>query len=257
MPKVNINGETHEVSLDDIKLDEGYNIFGPDQVPDGYYTDEAVQQKIQDRLNRAMSKAENKFLDDDSFHKKVLNKYGVLLDDDGKPKGLKPEVDIDEIKTQTAKQISSEWEEKLNKTRSELDNIKKGKKSGDILRAANGLFQEQYVKSYTGNDDPFVVNQFGKMFGVDEQGRTALLDESGEGFAVDGNGNRITPDVYFDKNKDKFSDLLKDNRQRGSGFGGGDTPRRGKKSLMDYTKEELDALPDSEYAKLRKEHGFK
>jgi len=246
--KVNINGETHEVEQSDLSLPEGVSFISPDNVPEGYYTKDAMESKIQDRVGRAKRNAKSELLDDEDFQKQVLARKNILLDEDGKPKGLKPEVDVEQVKKQTAQQISSEWEEKLNKTQSELQNIKSGKKAGDILRAANGMFQEQYVKSFTGNDDPFVVNQFGKFFDVDENGNTALLDDSGEGFAIDGQGNHITPDKYFEKNKDKFSDLLQDKRQKGSGF------QNGKKANGRMPEgDEIMKMSDEEWEKSREE----
>lgn len=252
--KVNIDGETHEVEPSNLELGDGYALITPDSVPDGYFTQEALEQKIQDRIAKAKRNSEQDLLEDDSFHKKVLSKYNIILGEDGKPKGLKPEVDIEEVKAQTAKQVSEDYEQKLDNTRQELSKIKKGKIAGDLLRAGNSYFEEQYLKSFTGADDPFVVKQFADQFDYDPKtGQTALLDEDGESFAVDNKGDRITPEKFFESNAEKLSDLYKDKRQRGSGFDKNGISRKG----SEPSPEDVQNMSDEQYAKYRKEKGFR
>lgn len=247
MIKINVNGETVEVKPDDLQMPEGFGLITPDSVPEGYYTEEAVQKRIQDRLKNTAKNAREDALKDESVHKQILNEYNVSLDENGKVKGLKHDFDVDEWKKTKAKELTEPYEEKLSAKEKELNKFKNGLVRAEILKAASGKFKDEFVKSFTGSDDPFVVKQFGDVFDVDESGNVAMKDTDGT-FAVTGDGSRITPDKYFENNKDKFKSMLKDNRQAGSGFKGGanGSPRT-------FSEEEISKMSDEEYAKHRED----
>jgi len=245
--KVSIDGERHEVDQSDIALPEGVNFISKDNVPNGYFTQDALEQKIKDRVGRAKSNAEADLLSDEDHRQKVLSTYGINLDSSGQPKGIKTEEDFEDWKASQAKQLTQPLKEEIENLKQSNGKLKSGSKKADILKATNGLFEEQYTKSFMGDDDPFVIQQFGDRFDVDpETAQTALLD--GDGFAVDGDGSRITPDKYFESNKDKFKELLKDKRQRGSGFqNGSETP------IGSFSDEDMKNMSDEQYEEHRKE----
>ena len=245
MIKVKTEDNEFEVNEDQLELPEGYALVTPDRVPDGYYTEEAVQKRIKDRLKNTASNTRSELESDESFHKQILSKYNISLGEDGKPKGLKPDFDPDEWKQKQAKELTKPYEEKLKQKDEQLSSFKQGLIRAELLKAANGKFKEDFVKSYTGNDDPFVVKQFSDLFDVDESGNVAMKDKDGT-FAVTGEGNRITPDKFFTENADKFSNLMQDNRQKGSGFNGG--ANGGGKT---FTKEQISKMSPDEYAKNR------
>lgn len=244
--KVTVNGETHEVDRSDITLPDNVDFISPDNVPKGYFTQDAMEQKIQDRVARAKRNAESDLLDDKEFKQRVLSEYGISLDDSGNPKGIKTQEDFEEWKSNQAQQLTKPLKERIEELKQTASKLKSGSKKADILKAANGLFQEQYTKSFMGDDDPFVVKQFGDKFDVDpETGQTALVDSEG-GFAVDGDGSRITPEKYFEQNKDKFNDLLQDKRQGSSKLQNGNGRKVGS-----YSDEEIANMSDEEYEQNR------
>jgi hypothetical protein len=189
-----------------------------------------------------VDKAKQDLLKDAEFKRSVLGEFNISLDENGKPKGLKPDFDPDQWKQEQAKRLTEPLQNELVQTKEQLGKFKQGMVKAEILKAANGLLKKEFLQSYTGTDDPFVVKQFGDMFDVDESGRVAAKDADGT-WMVDGNG-RVTPDKFFEAQREKFGHLYEDKRQRGSGAnpgGGGQT----------YTEEQIAKMSDAEYAQHR------
>lgn len=240
---VNIDGTAHQVEPSDLDLPEDYALVTPDNVPEGYYTKEAMESKIQDRLSSALQNKEQELLGNEKFQRKVLTQRGIVLDDDGNPKGLKPEVDVDEIRESTAKQVSEDYEEKLSDLQKELEARNEAVIESAIMEAASGNFREDWTKSFD-NGKPLVVKQFKDRMGVDENGEPYVKDESGEKM-YKGDGVMRPKDYLLDEKR--FGELMKDKRQRSSDFGkGGETKRPGT-----YTQEDIRAMSDEEYEKHR------
>ncbi len=242
--KAKIGDEFVELSVDQLELPEGVSFVTPDNVPKGYFTQKAFDEKIAEITRTKLDKARDELRGDKDFHKSILSEYNISLGDDGKPKGLKPDFDPDEWKRQNAEKLTEPFKAKLSQAETQLGQFKSGLKKAEILKHANGLFKPEYTQSFTGTDDPFVVQKFADLFDIDDKGQVALKDETG--FAVDGNGNRITPDRFFDSHRDKFASMLADQRQRGPNTGDGGTGT-GKR----FTKEEVAKMSDAEYEKHR------
>lgn len=226
----NIDGKEVELKPDQIKAkDEGYGVITPGNVPDGYYTESALQNKISERAKRAKEDARKAYLDDKEFHRDVFSKYDVSLDDEGKPKGLKPDVDIEQVKQSVAERLKNEYEQKLQSKDQKLTSLlSKGKKSSIIEGAQRIGIDSRYLEPVIEGGSPYLVKEVEDSFDWnDEINDYALKDKDGT-FAVDGNGF-ITAQKYFEQNTDRFKHMLKDQRQRGSGFGsggvGGSTPK--------------------------------
>ena len=245
MIKAKIDDKEFEFTPDQLELPEGYALVTPDKVPKGYYTEEAVQERIKERLKNTANNVKSDLAEDESFHQQILAKYNISLGEDGKPKGLKPDFDPDEWKQKQAKELTKPYEEKLKQKDEQLHSFKNGLVRAELLKAANGRFKEDFIKSYTGNDDPFVVKQFADLFDVDEGGNVAMKDKDGT-FAVTGDGSRITPEKFFDENSDKFSNLMQDKRQKGSGFKGGSSGNG-----RTFSKEEISKMSPEQYAEHR------
>lgn len=224
----NIDGKEVELKAEDLKPKEGYAIITPDNVPDGYFTQEALESKIRSRLSKAETNVKNELVGDQSFHKQILDKYGVSLGSDGKPKGLKPEVDIDEVKQNVAKQLKEEYEAKLEEKDKKINSfVNKGLKSS-IVDGANQIgIDGKYLEPLVEGGDPYLVKELSDKFAYnDEIGDYAMLEDDGT-FKVDGNG-LVTTSKFFEKNTEKFKHMLKDNRQRGSNFKGQGNPLNSK-----------------------------
>lgn len=244
--KVKHNDEVIEVTADSLELPDGYGLITPDSVPKGYFTQEALDKTIQERLNRDREKAKDRFLNDDDFNKQILAKHNISLDKDGKPSGLKPDFDPEEWKKSKVKEITEPYEQKLQERDQKLNSFKKGLVKAELMKSASNLFQEQYLRSFTSDDDPFVVKQFADRFDVDDNGNVLQKDKDG-GFYVNNDGSHVTPSKFFEMNKDSFGDMIRDNRQRGSGLNAGGAGKR------KWTEEEVKKLTDKEFEENRKE----
>ena len=243
MIKAKINDEIIELTPEQLQMPDGWGIVTPDKVPKGYFTQEALDSKIADITKTKVDKAKQELMADAEFKKNVLSEFNISLDESGKPKGLKPDFDPDQWKQEQAKRLTEPLQNQLAQTQEQLGKFKNGMVKAEILKAANGLLKKEYLQSFTGSDDPFVVKQFGEMFDVDETGTVAAKDPDGT-WAIDGNAGRMTPERFFEVHRDKFTHLYEDKRQRGSGAnpgGGGQT----------FTEEQVAKMSDDEYAQHR------
>jgi len=219
-----IDGKEVELKPDQIKAkDEGYAVVTPDRVPDGYYTESAVNSKIKDRIKTAKINAKDELLEDADFNKRVLSRYNISLGDDGKPKGIKTDSDLEEVKKSVAEQVKKDYESKLTEKDTKLNSLlEKGKKSTIIEAASRFGIDGKYLEPLVEGGSPYLVREVQDSFDWnDEIGDYALKDRDGT-FAVDGNGF-VTADKFFEKNSERFKGMMKDQRQKGSGFGSGGT----------------------------------
>jgi len=244
MPKVKIGEEVHEVDVNAIQLEEGQLIVDRENPPDGLFTKKAVDNMIQERLEKRSRNARKELADDPDFHQEILSRFNISLDNNGKPLGLKPDFDPDEWKSRTAKELTKPLNERIESLQAKYNRAKQARIEDKILAATKGVYDERFTKAGDGGKvKPIVVNQFREMFDENDNGVIALRD--GDGFAVDGSGEPITPDKYLTDDK-RFGDWMIDRRQRSSGFQGG-SPSSGKR----FTREQLAKMSDAEYEKNR------
>jgi hypothetical protein len=243
MIKFEIDGKEVEVAPDKIKLPEGYGLITPDSVPNGYFNQEAVNKIVKENVNKTEGRVKEKLEADTDYHKSILSKYSVQLGEDGKPVGLKPTVDVEEVKRNVTKEISSQYEDKLKALNTELETRNKAVINSSILSAVNGQFKEDWTKSFDGAE-PLVVKQFAEKFTVDESGRAVLKDPENGGVKYKGDGKPYTPQDYL-LDESRFGDLFADKRQRSTGTNaGGGAGKR-------FTEEDVAKMSDAEYAKNR------
>jgi hypothetical protein len=261
MITVDIDGKEVQVDLEKVKLGEGYALITPDKVPDGYFTKEAHENTIKERLKNIKTNTMEELRGDESFRSQLLSDYGITLDEEGKPKGLVPESDLGKIKSEVAKQVSSEYEQKLKKASETAQSLQRSVKKETLMKAFAGKAQEVYLTPFSDNDDPYVVKQFESLFGVTDDGKTALLDSDGS-FKVGADGGYISPSRFIELNADNpiLKSILKDTRNKSSEFGkGGQGGGVTKASLKDPAKkaEQFDKWrsqglnPTTEYNKLK------
>lgn len=242
--KVTIDGKVHEIQVSDLELDDNQVIVDKSNPPSGLFTQEALDEKIKQRLAKEPDKIKGSLKDDRDFHKEILSQYNVSLDENGQPKGLKPDFDPEEWKREKVKELTQPYESKLSEKEKKLNSFKKGLIRAEIMKSASSLFQEQYTKSIL-DDDPYVVKQFSDRFDVDDNGNVLLTDKDG-GFFVANDGTNVNPSRFFEMNSDKFDGLLRDNRQKGSGFQNGSSG-----SGEAFTRQQLKDMSDSEYESKR------
>ena len=235
-----IDGKQVELTPDQIKAkQDGYGVITPDNVPKGYFNEEAVNKIVKDNVNKTKERVKSDLLEDEGFQKSVLSRYNIQLGEDGNPKGLKPTVDVDEVKQNITKELSSQYEERINNMQSELESRNKAVIQSSILSAVNGQYKEDWTKSFDGSE-PLVVKQFQDKFTVDENGRAVVKDPENGGIKYKGDGNPMTPQDYL-LDEGRFGELFADKRQRSTGTNAGG------KSQRKYSEEEVGNMSDEEY----------
>jgi len=212
--KVSIDGESHEVDQSDIALPEGVNFISKDNVPKGYFTQDAVNTLVKDNVNSAKDKLKTKLAEDSDFQHKVLNDYNISIGDDGKPKGLKPDFDPEEWKKNEAQKLTKPLREENANLQKEIKQKNESVIQSSILEAVSGNWNDEWVKE-RGGVIP-AVNMYKDQFRVDKEGKPALKTADGT-LSVNGKGERIRPKDYL-LDPEEFTDMMKDKRQRGSGF---------------------------------------
>lgn len=237
---VNIDGQDYEVDKSALSLPETYDIVDTENPPKGLFTQEALNAKVQDRLAKEPEKLKN----DDKFVREVLAQKGIVLDDDGKPKGLEPTEDPDEIRKQVSRQVSEKYEGQLEEMKSQIENRNRAVVESAIMNAASGTWKDHWTKSYDGNK-PLIVKNFADRISVDDQGRDVVLDEEGNKM-YKGNGEPVRTKDYL-TDADKFGEEFKDKRQRTSGFQGGEPNG----SVRSFTEEEIANMSEKEYKENR------
>lgn len=246
--QVQIDGETHEVESSNIQLPEGYDFVSPENASSkGYFTQAQLDQKVKNRLSRAEEKVKGELTDNEDFLQQAANrKWGISFDEDGKPKGLKPEVDIEEVRQKAVQNVKQDYDKKIDNISNQAKTYKDRLIEQSILSATKGAWKEEFTKHQdNGRIKPIVVNQFKDQWDIDEKGNVALKDPDG-GFVPNAKGQHITPDQYL-TDSDKFGDYMIDRRQQGSDFQSG-RDRNGKPT---YSEKDIKNMSDEEYAKHR------
>lgn len=245
MFKTTIDGKEVTLKPEDLQPEDGYAIITPDHVPKGYYNEEAVQKRIQERLKNTASNVESELEQDKSFHKKILSKYNVQLGEDGTPKGLKPTVDVDEVKKNVAKELSEKYEEEKSKLQQTLENRNKAVVKNSIMSAVKGSWKDDWTEPFD-DSEPLAVTQFADKFTVDDNGNAVLKDPENGGVKYKGDGKPMTPQDYL-LDEEKFGKLFADKRQRSTQTNpGGGSGRK-------FSEEEVAQMSDEEYEKNRED----
>jgi len=245
MIKVKIGDDIHEVSIDQLELGDNQVLIDRNNPPKGFFTQKALDETVQQRLSKEQEKVRNNLRDDKKFHSEILGAYNISLDDNGNPKGLKPDFDPQDWIKNKSQEITKPLKEELENFKTKYDRAKRARIEDAILASTKGLFQDQFTKSIDdGKVKPIVVNQFRDLFDEDDNGQIVLKDADGN-YAIDGSGNRITPDKYL-TNSEKFGDWMIDKRQRGSGFQNGASG-----SGQRFTQDQIAKMSESEYERNR------
>lgn len=239
---VTIDGEQKEIDAENVQLPEGYAT--PDDVANNYVTKDSVNNLIQQRLDRNTKSTREKLLGDNDFQLQVLKKRGVPLDDKGNPKVK--DIDIDQIKNN----IISEQVEPL---KNQLNQIRTQSLKSQLLNAAREANVDDKLLKKVNGSDPLIVNAFKDRFKFDEEtGQFGLTDAQGNFKYKGGDASADNPyagpgELFSElKKSDEYVDWFKDERQRGSGFGG-----NGSGAKQKFSEDEIQNMSDEEYAKNR------
>jgi len=244
MIKANIDGKEVELSPDEIELGDGFALITPDNVPKGYFNEEAVNNIVKENVNKTKESVKSNLLEDEEFHKSILSRHNIQLGEDGKPKGLKPTVDVDEVKQNVTKELSSKYEKELDQLKNQIDSRNKAVIKNSIMSTVKGKYKEDWIKPF-GDDEPLVIKQFADKFTVDENGNAVLKDNENGGVKYKGDGKPYTPQDYL-LDESQFGELFSDKRQRGTG-----TSPAGNNSTRVFSEEEIANMGDDEYEKNR------
>lgn len=241
MFKATINGEEVELKAEDLTpTQEGYALITPDSVPKGYFNQEAVNNIVKENVNKTKERVKGELADDESFQKQILSKYNIQVGEDGKPKGLKPTVDVDEVKKNITKELSEKYEQEKNKLQQTLENRNKAVVKNSIMSAVKGNWKDDWTEPFDGSE-PMAVTQFMDKFTVDDNGNAVLKDTDNDGIKFKGDGKPYTPQDYL-LDEERFGKLFADKRQRSTG-----TSPSGNPSGRKYSEEEVKSMSDEEY----------
>lgn len=249
--KVTIGEETHEVDLSAVELPENYDLINPDNASSkGYFTQAQLNAKAKEINKSKVEKAKKDLMEDEEFLQEAANrKWGISFNEEGQPQGLKPEVDVDEVRRKAVENVKKDYDGKLEEVNTKASTYRDRLIEQSILSATKGAWKESYTKPQDdGRVKPIVVNQYKDLWDIDERGQVALRDQDGEGFVVNAKGQHITPDEYL-TNKEKFGDYMNDTRQKGSNFQGGG----GNNGQTIMSRKDIAKMSDAEYAKHREE----
>lgn len=249
--QVTIGEDTHEVDLSAVELPENYDLISPDNASSkGYFTQAQLNAKAKEINKSKVDKAKKDLMDDEEFLQEAANrKWGISFNEEGQPQGLKPEVDVDEVRRKAVENVKKDYDTKVDEISSQAKTYKQKLIEQSILSATKGTWKESYTKSQDdGRVPPIVVNQYKDLFDITDDGKVALKDQSGEGFDPGPTGQYRTPDEYLN-NKEKFGDYMNDTRQKGSGFQGG----AGGNGQTVMSRKDIAKMSDAEYEKHREE----
>jgi hypothetical protein len=240
-----IDGKTVELKAEDLTPNEGYAIITPDNVPKGYFNQDALNNIVKENVNKTKENYKNSLLEDKDFQKSILSRYNIQLDGEGKPVGLKPTVDVDEVKKNVTKELSAKYEEEKNNLTKVLENRNKAVIKNSIMSAVNGNWKVDWTEPFD-NSEPMAVTQFMDKFIVDDNGNAVVKDTENGGIKFKGDGKPFTAKDYL-LDEERFGKLFADKRQRSTNTaaGGGN----GRK----YSEEEVSKMSDAEYASNREE----
>lgn len=239
--KVTIDGKVHEIEPSDLELGENEVIVDKTNPPSGLFTQEALDEKIKQRLAKEPDKIKGNLKEDKDFHQQILSQYNISLDESGQPKGLKPDFDPEEWKRSKVKELTEPYESKLSEKEKQISSFKRGLVNSQLMKDGSRYLDDPYLKSFSGEDDPYVVTKFSPLFDADDDGRVYQVDKEG-GWKIDNKGERITPDKYFEIHSNDLEGIMKDNRQKGSGFQNGSSS-----GGTSFTREQLANMSEAEY----------
>lgn len=247
--KVQDGDQTIEVEPSALEMPEGMGLVTPDSVPDGVVRQEVMNAKMEERVNNAKQKAKREAASDEavrnqvlseigfevpedadlqeSIQRSVLGRYGIEVDESGKPKGLEPDIDIEKERNKWKKQNLEPVKTELDETRQTLSSLQNNIVRKDIRGAFAGKAKDEYLDAEHG--DSYVEIKFNSKFKYNrELGKTLQVDDDGNfemhpnGASANGHGY-IEPEDFIKLNSDSklMKRILKDDTQAGSDFQGG------------------------------------
>jgi len=248
--KINIDGTEHDVERSAITPDEGFQIVGPDEVPDDMVRQSVMNETIKDRVSSAKTNALKNAHQQEQVRNQVLSELGIEVDEEGNPKGLKTEeVDLEREREKWASNNLDPLKEQLEDTQEQLHSIRENAVRQSIRGAFAGKAKDEYLDSEIG--DPYVEQVFASKFKYNpEIGKVLQVDSDGN-FERHPNGKKanghgfVEPEDYIKLNADTklMKRILKDDTQGGSGFNQGSGDNTDKKVI---TRTKFDNLNPSE-----------
>lgn len=227
---VEIDGETREISTDQIQ-DEGAQVVGPDEDPDGYVQESVHEAQVTRAENRATEGMVP--IEEAAENQEVIQ---TVLDEHGERN-----VDPDSVRQQVRENEVQPLEERLQtRNQAVVRNA--------LMRAANELgVKEEFLRGNT----PYVAHEFGEQLEFDE--------ERGQVVAVDSDGNLMAGDdgvagprdlLKRKREDDSYSHLFGEpspqanggSRDPDGGAGGGSEPQE------TFTRSEIQKMSPEEYA---------
>lgn len=217
--KVKVNGETLEVDESDIELGE-LKLVDPNNPPKGMFNQEGVNEIVRNRIDGL--KKPDELLKDEDFQKKVLSQFEITLDEEGKPKGLKPSKEDDETKFKNwAEQNLNPVKNQLEEASKKLSTFKSRQVEADLFKAANKhKIDQKHLEPLIEGGEPYLIKELKDSFTYDDElGQTIAIDKEGNP-RFNGNGKKMTADEWIaqEAKGGVLKNLVTDGRPGSSGF---------------------------------------
>lgn len=239
--KVTLNGEVHEVEQSALELGN-MQLVDPEKPPKGLFNQAGVDQVVQQAKQGL--KSPNSLLQDPDHQKTVLSNFGITLDNEGNPVGVKQGDDKEKFQ-QWFEKHAKPLESELEKSKQMIQSYEQ-KVVGEAVSNRISKYLDPKVA-----DNPFMTKGLKSQFKFDaESSQVIPVDEAGQPIRH-GNGSLMNIDEYFETETKagQLKSLARDDRQTSSNF----QRSKGQEEQKTYTRTQFDSLPEIEKHKAIKE----
>lgn len=241
--KVTIDGEVKEVEQSALDLGN-LQLVDPDNPPKGLFNQAGLDQVVQE-AKRGL-KNPSTLINDPDHQKTVLSQFGITLDDNGNPVGLKQGDDKEKFQ-QWYDKHAKPLEGELEKSKGLIQSYEQ-KVVGEAVSNRISKYLDPKVA-----DNPFMTKGLKSQFKFDPGSSQVIpVDEQGQPIRH-GNGQLMNIDEYFE-NETKAGSLkalARDDRPGSSGFQNG----KGENTSKVITRTEFDSLSAPDKSKFFEDGG--
>lgn len=231
MARVLINGEEHEVSIDDIT-------FGENEVPKGFVTADHLSKEVQRRVASAKKNARAELASDEAFVREILEAKGIELREDGSVKGSPK--DIKEMEQRWQAQHLNPVRTQLEESMKTIESLRMAQRENEILKYADGV--KPTLR------DAFLREAASRLALDEETGQWAIKEK--DGFRYTSDGRLAGAKELVEEMRQSAPDWFASSKMTGSGLQ--NVSSTGKRIWTQAEIERIARDPD-EYAKHRED----
>lgn len=240
--KVTIDGEVKEVESSDLDLGN-LQLVDPENPPKGLFNQAGVDQVVQQAKQGL--KNPSTLLSDPDHQKTVLSQFGISLDKDGNPVGVKKAEDEQAQYQQWYDKHAKPLEDQLSSLQQQNQSFQQ-KVVGEAVQRLTGKYLDKKAA-----ENPFFTKGLTNQFSFDpETSQVVPVDDKGNPIRQ-GNGSLMNAEQWFEAEikAGSLKDLARDDRPGSSGFQDG----KGENTSKVFTRTQFDSLSESERHQVIKE----